>query len=237
MWHWHHFGAASWIQLQRMEILHYPLQWRWGESVDYYICRNTPSPSQGPVGHHCMLIAVALLTLTSLQGGSSRYFGMLLKPCTMQWRQGCATYVPSATHGSNWLLWQSIYNQQLEHSHWLLVEQIKCLTAEVITIENKFHINSCWKLGEELFMKTVEYINNWQYYCTLGKVQHLIIQQLFELHRLNLVQMGKWTIVNAWWHYLFIHGFRIQSPYIPCKKPPVALQSDLECYQHIQQCY
>ena len=79
----------------------------------------------------------------------------------------------------------------LECSRQLLLERIECLTAEAITIKDEFCINSRWKPGKELFMKTVEYINNRWYHCALGKVQCLIIQWLFELHRLNLAQTGK----------------------------------------------
>ena len=89
--------------------------------------------------------------------------------------------------------------RRLERFRRQLLERIKRLTAEVIAIEDEFHINSRWKPGEELFVKTVEYINNRRYHRALGKVQRLVIQRLFELHRLNLAQTGKraWVRVYA----------------------------------------
>ena len=49
-----------------------------------------------------------------------------------------------------------------------------------------------WKKPEdEQYVKTVEYINNRRYHRALGKVQRLVIQRLFELHRLNLAQTGE----------------------------------------------
>ncbi|KAI1782519.1 hypothetical protein LXA43DRAFT_977529 [Ganoderma leucocontextum] len=80
--------------------------------------------------------------------------------------------------------------RRLERSRRVLLERVDRLTAEAIAIEHEFHVTSRWKPGEEQFMKTLEYINNRRYYRTLGKVQRLVIQRLFELHRLNLAQTG-----------------------------------------------
>ncbi|KAI1782756.1 hypothetical protein LXA43DRAFT_904908 [Ganoderma leucocontextum] len=80
--------------------------------------------------------------------------------------------------------------RRLERSRRVLLERVDRLTAEAIAIEDEFHVFSRWKPGEEQFMKTVEYINNRRYHRALGKVQRLVIQRLFELHRLNLAQTG-----------------------------------------------
>ena len=83
--------------------------------------------------------------------------------------------------------------RRLERSRRVLLERVDRLTAEVIAIEDEFHVTSRWEPGDEQFMKTVEYINNRRYYCALGKVQRLVVQRLFELHRLNLAQTGKFA--------------------------------------------
>ncbi|PIL29500.1 hypothetical protein GSI_08308 [Ganoderma sinense ZZ0214-1] len=80
--------------------------------------------------------------------------------------------------------------RRLERSRRVLLERVDRLTAEAIAIESEFHVRSRWQPGDEQYMKTLEYINNRRYYRALGKVQRLVIQRLFELHRLNLAQTG-----------------------------------------------
>ena len=78
---------------------------------------------------------------------------------------------------------------RLKRSHWVLLERVDRLTAEVIAIEDDFNIDH-WLPTDEQYMKTVEYINNRQYHRALSKLQRLVVQCLFELHKLNLSQTG-----------------------------------------------
>ena len=73
----------------------------------------------------------------------------------------------------------------------MLLDRVDRLAAEAIAIEDEFHIRPSWQPEDEQYMKTVEYINNRRYHRALGKVQRLVIQRLFELHRLNLAQTGE----------------------------------------------
>ena len=80
--------------------------------------------------------------------------------------------------------------RRLERSRRVLLERVDRLTAEAIAIEDDFNIER-WLPCDEQYIQTVEYINNRQYHRALGKIQRLVIQRLFELHKLNLSQTGK----------------------------------------------
>ena len=63
------------------------------------------------------------------------------------------------------------------------------LTDEVSTIELEWGIER-WKREDHLYQQALQYIATRRYQRALGKLQRLVIQRLFELHKLNLAQTG-----------------------------------------------
>ena len=63
------------------------------------------------------------------------------------------------------------------------------LTDEVSTIEQSLGIER-WKPEDHLYQNALQYIPTRRFQRALGKLQRLVIQRLFELHKLNLAQTG-----------------------------------------------
>jgi hypothetical protein len=64
------------------------------------------------------------------------------------------------------------------------------LLVEVVDMGVKMRIDSHWQSSDHQYIKTVKYMGERKYHCTLNHLQKLIIQQLFELNRLNLMGTG-----------------------------------------------
>ena len=133
--------------------------------------------------------------------------------------------------------------RRLERSRHVLLERIDRLTAEAIAIEDDFNIDR-WLPTDEQYMKMVEYINNRQYYRALGKLQRLVVQRLFELHKLNLSQTGnmgserlsrshKADVISDTLPPILL---RLQGSHIPREKPSKTMQGYPECSQALQRC-
>ncbi|KAI0753042.1 hypothetical protein C8Q80DRAFT_1342386 [Daedaleopsis nitida] len=69
-----------------------------------------------------------------------------------------------------------------------LSERVLRLTSEVIALELQLNIASRWQPGDKEYEETIKYINHRKYQQALGRLQRLVIQRLFELHRLNVAQ-------------------------------------------------
>ena len=52
-------------------------------------------------------------------------------------------------------------------------------------------ITKTWEPTDEEYKQTVKYIATEKYQRALGRLQRLVIQRLFELHKLNFAQTGK----------------------------------------------
>lgn len=87
--------------------------------------------------------------------------------------------------------------RKLESRRRFLRERVKQLTAEVAKLEAALDIENTWKPGNRLYDETIEYITTRQYQRALGKVQRLVIQRLFELHKMNPAQTGTGTLIRA----------------------------------------
>jgi hypothetical protein len=64
---------------------------------------------------------------------------------------------------------------------------------EVIEMELKMGIEKRWQAGDREYIDTVKYIQMHRYYRALDKLRSLVVQRLFELHKLNLMQTGLWS--------------------------------------------
>ncbi|KAI0323240.1 hypothetical protein GY45DRAFT_1213278, partial [Cubamyces sp. BRFM 1775] len=80
--------------------------------------------------------------------------------------------------------------RKLETRRRYLRERVKQLTAEVNEMEVALNITSRWQPGDAMYRETLQYIATRKYQRALGKLQRLVIQRLFELHKLNLSQTG-----------------------------------------------
>ncbi|KAL7280958.1 hypothetical protein ACG7TL_005907 [Trametes sanguinea] len=80
--------------------------------------------------------------------------------------------------------------RKLETRRRYLRERMEQLTAEVNAMEVRMEINNRWQPGDAQYREVVQYIAERRYHRALGKLQRLVIQRLFELHRMNLSRTG-----------------------------------------------
>ncbi len=64
------------------------------------------------------------------------------------------------------------------------------LTSQVISYELMLHVSWRWQPGDREYEETTKYIAMRNYQRALGRLQRLVIQRLFELHKLNVSQTG-----------------------------------------------
>ncbi|KZT01717.1 uncharacterized protein LAESUDRAFT_663337 [Laetiporus sulphureus 93-53] len=50
------------------------------------------------------------------------------------------------------------------------------------------NISQCWQPTDDKYVETAKYIAMCTYHCALDNLQQLVVQWLFELHKLNLSQ-------------------------------------------------
>jgi hypothetical protein len=80
--------------------------------------------------------------------------------------------------------------QKIETNRRHLSERRDNALHEVIEMEVKMDIAHRWQAGDQEYLKTLTYIKERQYYRALDELRRLVIQRLFELHKLNLSQTG-----------------------------------------------
>ncbi|OJT09099.1 hypothetical protein TRAPUB_1 [Trametes pubescens] len=71
-----------------------------------------------------------------------------------------------------------------------LKERQDVLTLEVASLEVQLGIRNRWRPGDAQYIQVMEYIATRKYHRALGHLQRLVVQRLFELHKLNLSQTG-----------------------------------------------
>ena len=79
---------------------------------------------------------------------------------------------------------------KLETCRRTLEETVRRLTRQVVAMELKLDIHRRWVPGDKEYEETKKYIATRNYQKALGRLQRLVIQRLFELHKLNLSQTG-----------------------------------------------
>lgn len=80
--------------------------------------------------------------------------------------------------------------QQLETQRRQAREKVAELDNELLDMEVRLHIKKRWDVLTPANCKTVKQINQCQYLRALEEIQKLVVQCLFELHRLNLSNIG-----------------------------------------------
>ncbi|KAI0367348.1 hypothetical protein BV20DRAFT_1037720 [Pilatotrama ljubarskyi] len=76
--------------------------------------------------------------------------------------------------------------RKLETSRRYLRERVAQLMAEVNAMEVELNITTRWQPGDSQYNEVIKYISKRRYQRALGKLQCLVIQRLFELHKLNI---------------------------------------------------
>ncbi|KAJ2923545.1 hypothetical protein H1R20_g13546, partial [Candolleomyces eurysporus] len=86
--------------------------------------------------------------------------------------------------------------RQLETQRRQARAKVAELESELVDMELRLHIEKRWDAMNPAYRETVERINQRQYRRALEDVQKLVVQRLFELHRLNLSNIGYKTRVT-----------------------------------------
>ncbi|KZT06567.1 uncharacterized protein LAESUDRAFT_759387 [Laetiporus sulphureus 93-53] len=87
-----------------------------------------------------------------------------------------------------------IYSQELSRTHKLerqrhhVSERRMQVLRDVIDMEVRMCIVDHWQPTSQEYRKTMEYIRHRKYHRAVDNLQRLVIQQLFELHNMNLAQ-------------------------------------------------
>lgn len=83
----------------------------------------------------------------------------------------------------------------------------KCdrLEVEVAMLEVKMNIGQRWVTTDAAYIQTANYLSEQEFQRALARLEKLVVQRLFELHRMNLSQMGasSWDFIS-WYAQLFI---------------------------------
>jgi len=78
----------------------------------------------------------------------------------------------------------------LESERWYAQERRDWLLRQVLEFEVQMGIDKRWTPDTPEYAETVRYIDERRYHQALNHLQRLVIQRLFELHRLNLSGIG-----------------------------------------------
>ncbi|KAG2119870.1 uncharacterized protein F5147DRAFT_742122 [Suillus discolor] len=70
-------------------------------------------------------------------------------------------------------------------------EHFTVIQCEVISMEIKLGIANHWNISSPEYQDTLKYMTLHKYHKALDNLQHLVVQRLFELQRLNVSQTGK----------------------------------------------
>lgn len=84
--------------------------------------------------------------------------------------------------------------RKLETSRRVLEEKVERLGTDIIEIEGALGFKRQWQRMDAGFQCVLDYMATQKYHQALGKLQWLVVQRLFELHKLNIAQTGTGSI-------------------------------------------
>ena len=125
--------------------------------------------------------------------------------------------------------------RKIETNRKKLRARVDDLKDELINIEEAYGIQTRWQVTDARYMETVQYIASRRYHKALGKLQRLVVQRLFELHKLNLARTGTssaFTLAPALANRALVS--RVQSAHLPREKPSEAVQDYPPCCHYLQ---
>ena len=74
---------------------------------------------------------------------------------------------------------------RLETEHWYTDERRQALLKDVVEMEVKLAITTCWQLSSPEYIHAIQYLGCRKYEKALNNLQKLVVQRLFELHKMN----------------------------------------------------
>lgn len=80
---------------------------------------------------------------------------------------------------------------RLETNRRLACERYETALKDVIEMEVRLGVHRRWVSGDPVYVETLKYIAEHRYHRAADKVHQLMIQRLFELHKLNVAGTGK----------------------------------------------
>ena len=80
--------------------------------------------------------------------------------------------------------------RKLETKRRTLQDTVTRVTHDVHEMELALGITRRWEPADAEYQETMKYIATRHYQRALGRLQRLVIQRLFELHKLNVAQTG-----------------------------------------------
>jgi hypothetical protein len=84
-------------------------------------------------------------------------------------------------------------------------ERRQAILKDVVEMEVKLSITTRWQPSSAEYVNAVQYIGRRKYEKALDHLQKLVVQRLFELHRMNQSQNGTSQCFN---NYYFYHIYR-----------------------------
>ncbi|KAI0667165.1 hypothetical protein C8Q78DRAFT_932730, partial [Trametes maxima] len=80
--------------------------------------------------------------------------------------------------------------RKIETNRKYLIERVKTLTMQVADFEVHLGIKNTWRPSDPQYIRVQRYIATRTYQQALVKLQGLVVQRMFELHKMNLSQTG-----------------------------------------------
>jgi hypothetical protein len=80
--------------------------------------------------------------------------------------------------------------RRLETQRRYLTEKHDKILHDVIQMESRMNIARRWQPSDMQYMKTVKYMATRKYQQALDHLHRLVVQRLFELHKVNLSKTG-----------------------------------------------
>lgn len=142
-----------------------------------------------PWNVHAMSYVEALQDLQAARQSAESTFAQFLGAVPDGW-----TFAPIATGVVNYNA-DTARTRNLERAQELARERLRAVELEVLALEVKLGITKRWEPFDEPYIETVKYIRERKYQRALDELQRLVVQRLFELHKLNLQHTGKlWSM-------------------------------------------
>lgn len=125
--------------------------------------------------------------------------------------------------------------RKLETDRRLAIELRESCLRQVIDLEVSMNVEKRWDLLSPEYLETLGYLATRKYQRALEELQRLVVQRLFELHRMNVSATGECSLALLG----FLTMIKILSvPYANAHREgaPEPLQGDQECCENIQCC-
>ena len=90
--------------------------------------------------------------------------------------------------------------RKLETKRRTLQDTVTRLTHDVHEMELSLGITQRWQPTDTEYQETMKYIATRRYQRALGRLQRLVIQRLFELHKLNVARTGMYLHTQHLYH-------------------------------------